>query len=99
MKSIRLILAFTLMAACGTAEEKFDNDNPQLPVLSRIGIDSVLSTFQQMSYAELDTAYIGYTESDGKFESSLADKTFYVLEGDDVLRYIVGTYRIKNFLA
>ncbi|MFT5819363.1 MAG: hypothetical protein ACI8ZM_000586 [Crocinitomix sp.] len=100
MKKYTAIILVLVLLSCKTDPiKKFDTQTAQEPVLTHAGIDSVLAQFEQIEFADLDAEYREYTNSNGKFKSSLKKETFYVLEGDDVLKYIVGEYRIRNFVT
>ncbi|MDG1914751.1 MAG: D-Ala-D-Ala carboxypeptidase family metallohydrolase [Crocinitomix sp.] len=97
MKKYAAIILSVLILSCKTNPiDKFDKQNAQSPVLTHACIDSVLAEFEVVDFADLDKEY---TNSNGKFKSSLKKEKFYVLEGDDVLKYIVGEYRIRNFVT
>lgn len=100
MKTYAAIIIIFILTSCkADPVKKFDTANPQQPVLTHAGVDSVLSLFESVNFPDLNDDYKEYTLSNGKFKSSLKKEKFYVLKGDDVLRYIVGEYRIKNFLS
>lgn len=94
-------LIFLLLTACNleTAEEKFDRETGQQPVLSREKIDAILDEFETISFNELDHHYKDYTDPEGKFHHKLKDKKYYVIYGTDVFKFIVGKNRIQNFLC
>lgn len=100
MKKFAAITLVLILISCKTDPLKtFDAENQQKPVLTHSGIDSVLAQFETIRYDDLDEEYKEYTNSIGKFESSLKKETFYILKGDDVLQYIVGEYRIRRFVT
>lgn len=92
-------LSFFFIVSCESPEEKFDKETGQVPVLTRAGIDSVLASFETISYDELPAEYISYTNSDGEFYDKLKNETYYIIKGDDILKYVVGTYRIRHFMS
>ncbi len=100
MKIYATIILTLILISCKTDPvEKFDRANELQPVLTHAGIDSVLSQFDLIGFDDLDDDYKEYTQSNGKFKNSLRKEKFYELHGDDVLKYIVGEYRIRDFLS
>ena len=100
MKSIFPYLAVLFFFfSCQSEEEKYDEETGQMPVLTHEGIDSVLARFETLDFDDLDEDYKTYSNSLGEFETSLKNETFYVVRGKDVFKYIVGEYRIRNFLT
>lgn len=103
MKRIILISLLPFFLSCQKTDkdqaEDFDLESLQKPVLTHAGIDSVLAQFEQVSYEELDKSYIAYSESDLKFKNSLKKESYYIIRGTDIFKYVVGTYRIKDFLG
>lgn len=99
MKYSLFFIVFCFWSCDTDREVQFDLETGQVSVLTHEGIDSVLAQFETVTYDELDADYISYSESDEEFKNSLEKEIFYVLQGDDVLRYIVGEYRIKNFVT
>ena len=78
----------------------YDLRNPQQPVTTKAGIDSVLKNFAQVSYTQLDKDYIAYSQSDvEKFKTILQGKIYYVVKGEDIFRFLVGNFRVKEFLV
>ena len=102
MKTIYILPFFlVLFVSCETETEieKFDRETAQTPVLTRTGIDSLLDSFEQIEYADLDTAYLSYSESNKDFKHSLKKQTYFQIKGTDVLLFIVGEFRIKSFVT
>jgi len=94
-----LLSSLILLLSCQTAEEKYDLETSQEEVLSREKIDEILSGFKKISFKNLDDDYKNYTDPDRKFLSKFKDFEYYILEGKDVFKFIVGKYRIQSFLS
>ena len=78
----------------------YDREHPQQPVTSYKQIDEVLKRFQQISYPVLDTNYLQYSRStETKYRKILESKTYYIIEGEDIYLFLVGNFRVKDFLA
>jgi len=73
----------------------YDKASKQKPVESYAVIDKVLKSFQQVSYQQLDKSYI---EKAGLTPQLYAHRTFYIIKGKDVFKYLVGTFRVQDFL-
>lgn len=97
-----LILLLCLHAGCSSpaerAEEDYDTRTGQQPVTRHGQLDSVLATFPKIPFAKLDTAYLRYAGIEGKWKQQLSRKTWYIVEGDEGLRFVVGHLRVQHFL-
>lgn len=72
----------------------------QSPVTSIEQIDAVLAQFDTIRFEDLDAHYLHYSQSlKDPFKGYYEGKTYYKIQGDDMYQYIVGRYRIKDFLA
>ncbi|MCP4437588.1 MAG: DUF882 domain-containing protein [Aureispira sp.] len=101
MKYYLLLLSLISLGACTnqTAEERYDEQHPQTEILSYAQIDSVLNSFPKLHYKDLDTAYLNYSDPNRAFEKKLKKQQYYVIEHTDMYKYLVGKYRIQNFLS
>jgi uncharacterized protein YcbK (DUF882 family) len=82
------------------AEAEYDKIYHQKPVMTQQGVDSVLNGLQKLTFNQLDTAYLNYTGyAKPKFKVFVQNRTFYVIKGRDIFKYLVGKHRIKDFLA
>jgi uncharacterized protein YcbK (DUF882 family) len=100
MKYCFLSLIVILLCSCNSQspEEKFDKESGQKEILSYAAIDSVYNSFETIRYDQLDTAYINYTCS-WMQKKSLHNRMYLVVRGNDIYKFLVGKYRVKNFLA
>jgi uncharacterized protein YcbK (DUF882 family) len=71
----------------------------QNEILTYNGIDSVLNTFERIPYENLDETYLkfsGYNKD--LYKENIKGKTFYKIVGRDVLKNLVGNFRVNDFL-
>lgn len=100
MKYLLSMLLFLLIVSCKVnQEEQFDKETGQQEVLTKKGIDAVINQFEEISFSELDEQYKHYTDPEKKFRSALANKTYRIVRGYDIYKFVVGKYRVKNFLT
>lgn len=75
----------------------------QKEILTYKGIDSVLNTFEKVTYNKLNQVYInkaGYEESiySTTYLEQIKEKIFYKIVGRDVLKILVGKFKVIDFL-
>lgn len=99
MKSFSYFLLILLLFGCANAESTYDASSNQQPVETESQIDSVLNTLEKLTYKDLTETYLKETGSTGSFTKMIKKGTFYKVKDDDIYKYIVGTVRIKNFIA
>jgi hypothetical protein len=101
MKTFLSIVLMSLLISC--QKTKFNPEHPaqkgQEDVLSRDGIDSVLSTLTMVAYSKLPIQYLDYSHPNRKFEPELQERDFYCISGFDINKKIVGNFTVRNFLA
>lgn len=71
----------------------------QKEILSYKEIDSVLNTFEKIPYEKLDEAYLnlsGYKKD--LYKENIKGKIFYKIVGNDVLKNLVGKFKVNDFL-
>lgn len=76
-------------------EYLYDKKTKQKPVYTYTDIDKVLSTFPVVSYQNLD---LKYRQEAGLESSQYQYATFYVIRGEDIFKYLVGKFRVLDFL-
>ncbi len=76
-------------------EYLYDTKTKQTPIYTYAGIDKVLSTFPIVSYQNLDSKY---RQEMGLESSQYQYSTFYVIRGEDIFKYLVGKFRVLDFL-
>lgn len=102
---ITLYLAVLLtFGACSShnqqaAAERFDELHPQTEILSYAQIDSILSSFPKVKYGELDPTYLAYSDSSQAFKKVLKDQTYYLIQKEDIYKYLIGKQRVTQFLS
>jgi len=99
MKSIIYFLPILFLFACTDAESSFDATTNQQPINTEAEIDSVLNTLEKLTYKDLSEDYLEETGNVGSFTKMIKKGTFYKVTEDDIFKFIVGTVRIKNFIA
>lgn len=99
MKNLYPFLCLLFFFSCEGEEKKFDRVNPQKPILTYSAIDSVLNTFETISYNDLPAHYLEYSDPQREYESKLKQKTYYQIKGDQIFLYLVGTHRVEEFLT
>ena len=77
----------------------YDEVHPQEDILTRAGIDSVLSTFPTIPYLETLEMYKDSTDPERKFNNELNSRELYIITGDEIYKKVIGNYRVKHFLA
>jgi uncharacterized protein YcbK (DUF882 family) len=71
----------------------------QKEILTYKGIDSVLNTFEKIPFEKLDKAYLNFSGyKQGLYKENIKDKIFYKLVGSDVLKNLVGKFKVNDFL-
>ncbi|UKN02932.1 D-Ala-D-Ala carboxypeptidase family metallohydrolase [Paracrocinitomix mangrovi] len=100
---IFLLSVLLLATACADKEKReiqtYDEATGQHEILTKKGIDSVLNSLDEITYADLDDDYLNFSDPDRKFEKQLRNKKYKVIRGRDVYKIIVGKYRINDFIA
>ena len=77
----------------------YDLKSSQKKITSKAEIDSIFSRFKIVPYNEMEQSYLTNTKSyKQKYRSMLRNKKYYVLEKDDLFKYIAGGVRIKDLL-
>jgi uncharacterized protein YcbK (DUF882 family) len=74
-------------------------NSSQKEILTYSGIDSVLNTFEKIPYEKLDEAYLifsGYKKE--LYKANIKGKIFYKIVGGDVLKILVGKFKVNDFL-
>jgi uncharacterized protein YcbK (DUF882 family) len=71
----------------------------QKEILTYNGIDSVLNTFERIPFEKLDEKYLkfsGYNKD--LYKANIKGKIFYKIVGRDVLKNLVGNFKVNDFL-
>jgi len=81
------------------AAQLYDRTHDNENVVSKQQIDGILSSFEKLSYSELDEDYKKYAKADiSKYKKLLKNGTYYKIPSDSIYHRIIGKVRIKNFL-
>lgn len=77
----------------------YDFSTKQQPIQSKAEIDQVLQQLELITYQDLSTDYLAYTQSDlPSFKKMLENGSYYRVRGDQIFQFVVGDFRIKHFL-
>ncbi|MEM6965959.1 MAG: D-Ala-D-Ala carboxypeptidase family metallohydrolase [Bacteroidota bacterium] len=78
---------------------QFDKLSRQKAVTSKKKIDAVLAQFEKVHFSKMEKEYLTYTKFNQKKYRKLAQTShFLIVEGKDIFRYLVGEFRVKDFL-
>ncbi len=81
-------------------EYKHDRTYRNKAVTTKAQIDKVYAKFEQINYAKLEDEYLDYTKSNTKTYKPLVSNLKYVkVKRKDLNKYIVGRYRVKDFMC
>jgi uncharacterized protein YcbK (DUF882 family) len=71
----------------------------QMEILTYSGIDSVLNTLEKIPFEKLDEAYLNFSGyKRAIYKENIKDKIFYKIVGEDVLKNLVGKFKVNDFL-
>jgi len=98
------LLALLGLSACKGScfsgpRDCYDERTGQQPVLTHDAIDQALDTFESVTFESLPVEYTRYSRSGGEFASALANRTYRVVRGHDIFRYVVADVRVDRVLA
>ncbi len=96
---MRLYLSFLVVLAisCTSPEKKYDEEVRQKPVISKAGIDSVLNALNTVVFKNLPEDYVKYAELKN-YPKIYRNKRWHVVVGKDMYKYLVGSFRVMDFL-
>jgi Peptidase M15 len=97
--SLFLLIISSSSCSKNKEEKNYDQETKQKEVLSKEAIDDVVSSFETIKFNELSKSYKNYTDPDKKFRSQLKNKTYRIVKGKDIFKFVVGKFRLKDFLA
>ena len=80
-------------------EWQYDKTSGQVVVHSKKGISDLLSTLPNLPFSSLDKDYLIQTKyKSKKYKSLVSDANFLIIKGKDIFKFVVGDFRIKDFL-
>lgn len=79
-------------------QQKYDDSTLQKPVFSHTLLDSVLDQFPQVRYDQLPENYLSLSESES-VATVLKYRSYYRVQGEDVFRFVVGHFRVQDFMS
>lgn len=78
---------------------KYDRSNHQTPITSSQQIKDFLNSFPVVSISKADKEYLVKTKyQEVKYKKLAKGSQLLVIKGNDIFKYVVGKYRIKDFL-
>lgn len=78
---------------------QFDKFSRQEIVTSKKKIDEILKRFDKIHFSKLEKEYLTFTKFNKKKYKKLArESNFLIIKGKDIFQFIVGDFRIKDFL-
>lgn len=102
MRICLAIISIILLGSCDADfEEKalvYDDEHGSKEILTKDGINEVLRTLELVSYDELPNSYLDYSDPFRQHENKVKHRKWYVIEGEDIFKIIVGKFRIGYFL-
>lgn len=98
--ALTLILTLSIAACKGplSPEESYDQATHQSPITTHAQIDSVLDNLKAQPFAKLDPTYLSAAGIKGEWKRTLSKKQWYLIRGEEAYQYIVGKFRIDEFL-
>jgi hypothetical protein len=107
LRHTAIILTFlgflACLPACKVAPEQarltFDEATQQQPVTRHAQLDSVIAQLATVPFSQLDSGYLAHAGIVGKWRKELARKTWYAVEGEQGLLFVVARMRIQDFMA
>lgn len=103
MKRIHYLAGFCILlialSACKKQGQEAFIGGEQKDILTKEGIDSVLSTFPSVPYSQLNKTYKDSTDPERRFSEELNSQELYLITGDEIYTKVIGHYRVKDFLA
>lgn len=98
-----LVLIFFAWKQGGLNEKfhqyQFDISTGQKIVTSKTNIDNIYNEFKTIKFSKFDDQYLSHTKYDiKKYKNLVKDANFLIVKGKDIFKYIVGNFRIKDFM-
>ncbi len=79
--------------------DAYDRLYRQTPITTIAQVDNTMRHFKQVGFKDLDSAYLAHSKYNTKRYKKLAkDKQFYVVTGQDVFKYVAGTFRVRDLM-
>ena len=100
MKHVLIPILGLLLIGCqkDDLEKKETIKNQQADVLTKNGIDSMLTLFETVKYTDLNQEYKEYSHPENKFNSELKNRNFYKIYGTQMDLKIVGEFTVRDFI-
>ena len=81
-----------------SCQSEYDRRTRQEPVTTHAGLNRVLKSFEARKAAHLDPEYQRYAGLRGKHWKTYKNRSFYVVKADDQFKFLVGRFRVRDFL-
>jgi hypothetical protein len=99
-----LILLLALILPSCTPQDNaeiltFDQKTQQQPVIRHSQLDSVLASLEAVPFKKLDTDYMHFAGIEGSWKKSLSATNWYKIAGDQAYLFVVGRFRLREFMA
>lgn len=99
-----VLLAILLLWHCSPAKEQlyqlvYDLTTRQKIITTRQEIDTILDQFEQIPVTDLPEEYLQWTLlNQPPYQQIVKDAQFYKISGKQIFQFLVGDFRIKDFL-
>jgi len=98
-----IVLIFFAWSEAGLNEKfyqyQYDISSGQKIVTSKTTIDNIYNEFKIINFSKLDDQYLSNTKYNiKKYKNLVKDANFLIVNGKDIFKYIVGDFRIKDFM-
>jgi hypothetical protein len=80
-------------------EKTFDQKTGQKPILVHAKIDSVMNHLTTVPFSKLAPYYLKSAGLDAEWKRKLSKKTWYKVGQEESLQFVVGSFRIRDFLT
>jgi len=78
---------------------QYDITSRQQIITTQQDINKIIDAFPSIPFSDLDKEYLSHTKYDIKKYQKLAkDSKFLIVKGKDIFKFVVGDFRIKDFL-
>lgn len=78
---------------------KYDIQSKQKPVVSLEQIEAVLWSMETIGFEELDEDFLAHSKyNEAKYKRQAKDRDFYKIGKEDLYKYLVREFRVKDFL-
>jgi hypothetical protein len=98
-----VMAALLWLVGCAPSEDAivldYDQRTQQQPITRHGQLDSAIAALEVVPFKDLDPRYLDHAGIDARWAQQLRKKTWYAIHGDERYRYLVGRFRIRDFMA